>query len=121
MQAYKPIFPCKAGFRFPMRKAPWLGETLSLGDIFPWIFTIDFHRWCTVLNTLLVGGFNPIEKYAGQIGWFPQVGVKIKIFEPKNLAYILFHALFILQFSNWEGISEFVPNLKNNTVETKNQ
>ena len=97
-----------------------LGETLSLGDIFPWIFTIDFHRLCTVLNTLLVGGFNPIEKYAGQIGSFPNWGENTKIFEPKNLAYILFHAQFILQFSNWEGISEFVPNLKNkNTVETK--
>ena len=29
----------------------------------------------------LVGGFNPIEKYARQIGSFPQVGVNIKIFE----------------------------------------
>ena len=30
----------------------------------------------------LVGGFNPSEKYARQIGSFPQVGVKIpKIFE----------------------------------------
>ena len=27
---------------------------------------------------LLVGGFNPFEKYAGQIGSFPQVGMKIK-------------------------------------------
>ena len=27
---------------------------------------------------LLVGGFNPFEKYARQIGSFPQVGVKIK-------------------------------------------
>ena len=26
----------------------------------------------------LVGGFNPIEKYARQIGSFPQVGVNIK-------------------------------------------
>ena len=26
----------------------------------------------------LVGGFNPFEKYARQIGSFPQVGVKIK-------------------------------------------
>jgi len=31
--------------------------------------------------TILVGGFNPSEKYACQIGSFPQVGVKIKIFE----------------------------------------
>ena len=29
-----------------------------------------------ILN--LVGGFNLFEKYACQIGWFPQVGVKIK-------------------------------------------
>ena len=26
-------------------------------------------------NLLLVGGFNPFEKYARQIGSFPQVGV----------------------------------------------
>ena len=31
--------------------------------------------------TILVGGFNPFEKYARQIGSSPQVGVKIKIFE----------------------------------------
>ena len=29
-------------------------------------------------NHRLVGGFNPVEKYARQIGSFPQVGVKIK-------------------------------------------
>ncbi len=27
---------------------------------------------------LLVGGFNPSEKYARQIGSFPQIGMKIK-------------------------------------------
>ena len=27
---------------------------------------------------MLVGGFNPPQKYARQIGSFPQVGVKIK-------------------------------------------
>jgi len=32
-------------------------------------------------QTYLVGGFNPFEKYARQIGSFPQVGVKIKICE----------------------------------------
>ena len=32
-------------------------------------------------NLVLVGGFNPFEKYARQIGSFPQVGMKIKIFE----------------------------------------
>ena len=31
-----------------------------------------------VQSTNLVGGFNPSEKYARQIGSFPQVGVKIK-------------------------------------------
>ena len=31
-----------------------------------------------VVQTKLVGGFNPIEKYAHQIGSFPQVRVKIK-------------------------------------------
>ena len=29
-------------------------------------------------NTSLVGGFNPFEKYARQIGSFPQVGLNIK-------------------------------------------
>ena len=29
----------------------------------------------------LVGGFNPFEKYARQIGSFPQIGVKIKKIE----------------------------------------
>ena len=29
-------------------------------------------------NSYIVGGFNPFEKYARQIGSFPQVGVKIK-------------------------------------------
>ena len=36
---------------------------------------------------ILVGGFNPFEKYARQIGSFPQVGVKKKMFEsppPRN-------------------------------------
>ena len=28
-------------------------------------------------NAILVGGFNPFEKYARQIGSFPQVGMKI--------------------------------------------
>ncbi len=31
-----------------------------------------------VLHPYLVGGFNPSEKYARQIGPFPQVGMKIK-------------------------------------------
>jgi len=34
-----------------------------------------------LMYTRLVGGFNPFEKYAGQIGSFHQVEVKIKIFE----------------------------------------
>ena len=29
-------------------------------------------------GAFLVGGFNPSEKYARQIGAFPQIGVKIK-------------------------------------------
>ncbi len=29
----------------------------------------------------LVGDFNPSEKYARQIGSFPQIGMKIKIFQ----------------------------------------
>ena len=33
------------------------------------------------MDRFLVGGFNPFEKYARQIGSFPQVGMKIKIFE----------------------------------------
>ena len=31
--------------------------------------------WCV---TKIVGGFNPSEKYARQIGSFPQIGMKIK-------------------------------------------
>ena len=31
----------------------------------------------TAVISYLVGGFNPSEKYARQIGCFPQVGVKI--------------------------------------------
>ena len=34
--------------------------------------------WKNPPNEWLVGGFNPSEKYACQIGSFPQVGVKIK-------------------------------------------
>jgi len=34
-----------------------------------------------------VGGFNPSEKYARQIGSFPQVGVKIQ--------YIFYHRLVV--------------------------
>jgi len=31
-----------------------------------------------ILGLFLVGGFNPSEKYARQIGSLPQVGMKIK-------------------------------------------
>ncbi len=31
-----------------------------------------------VLYRILGGGFNPFEKYARQIGSFPQIGMKIK-------------------------------------------
>ena len=32
-----------------------------------------------VYNSYVVGGFSPFEKYySSQIGWFPQVGLKIK-------------------------------------------
>ena len=37
---------------------------------------------------LLVGGFNPFEKYARQIGSFPQVGVKIKNIWNHHLALV---------------------------------
>ena len=38
---------------------------------------MDKHKnW--IMKPQLVGGFNPFEKYARQIGSFPQVGVKIK-------------------------------------------
>ena len=42
---------------------------------------VDFRQQTTFLKTQkswLGGGFNPIEKYARQIGSFPQVEVKIK-------------------------------------------
>ena len=40
---------------------------------------------------ILVGGFNPFEKYARQIGSFPQVGVKIKNIWNHHLYSIIFH------------------------------
>ena len=39
------------------------------------------HRFPVVQKDQLVGGFNPFEKHARQIGSFPQIGVNIKIFE----------------------------------------
>ena len=42
--------------------------------------------WFCEKNGLLVGGFNPIEKYARQFGSFPQVGVKIKNISNHHLA-----------------------------------
>ena len=35
-------------------------------------------KWISSLLIYLVGGFNPFEKYARQIGNLPQIGVKIK-------------------------------------------
>ena len=37
--------------------------------------------WLLLDDEKLVGGFNPFEKYACQIGSFPQVGMKIKKIE----------------------------------------
>ena len=38
-----------------------------------------------ILISDLVGGFNPFEKYARQIGSFPQVGVKKQMCETTTL------------------------------------
>ena len=47
------------------------------------IFFHGFPFWKKMggIKTWLVGGFNPFEKYARQIGSSPQVGMKINIFE----------------------------------------
>ena len=51
----------------------------SISEVTTW--RIGFHMFHCILWKLiqyLVGNFNPFEKYARQIGWFPQVGLKIK-------------------------------------------
>ena len=40
-------------------------------------------------DSFLVGGFNPSEKYARQIGSFPQVGMKIKNIWNHHLVLLL--------------------------------
>ncbi len=47
----------------------------------------------------LVGGFNPSEKYACQIGSFPQVGVKIKKNETTTQE---------IKVDNWENIDLYI-------------
>ncbi len=47
----------------------------GLGDLQPPTYKgVIIHN----LLSILVGGFNPSEKYARQIGSFPHVGMKIK-------------------------------------------
>ena len=42
------------------------------------------------MKDLLVGSFNPFEKYARQIGSFPQIGVKLnKYLKPPPDMYLL--------------------------------
>ncbi len=43
-----------------------------------WVGRGEENRLWNEVTQLLVGGFNAAEKYARQIGSFPQVGVKIK-------------------------------------------
>ena len=44
------------------------------------VISFNHHQktWDTLNRQKPVGGFNPSEKYARQIGSFPQVGMKIK-------------------------------------------
>ena len=48
------------------------GDSRSIG------FSFEWKKYISLTGINLVGGFNPSEKYAPQIGSFPQVGVKIK-------------------------------------------
>ena len=50
-----------------------------------------------LIKLVLVGGFNPSEKYARQIGSFPQEGVKIKHIWNHYLLVSHFPVLFILR------------------------
>ena len=43
--------------------------------------SISKNRVILGAKLILVGGFNPFEKYARQIGSFPQIGMKINVFE----------------------------------------
>ena len=52
----------------------------------------------TYSKPLLVGGFNPSEKYAGQIGWFPQIGQKIENIWNHHLVYICCAGVWELKF-----------------------
>ena len=68
---------CHTGYSFPSHKSSgkddMIQDTNSTGLKKKHICLYIYEK-----NILLVGGFNPFEKYARQIGSFPQVGVKIK-------------------------------------------
>ena len=48
-----------------------------LAGTIPLIYHLYIYIYCQ-LGDYLVGGFNPFEKYARQIGSFPQIGTNIK-------------------------------------------
>ena len=58
---------------------PWIRGSMREDDLqnYPaWDQRSHSDCWNDIL--VIVGGFNPFEKYARQIGSFPQVGVNIK-------------------------------------------
>ena len=62
-------------------------------------------------QTLLVGGFNPSEKYARQIGNLPQVGMNIKHIWNHHLVY---NISFLESFSMEPPISPEMWAMKKN-------
>ena len=52
----------------------WYDDIWQGDDILHLIYCNALQWFCVIT----VGGFNPFEKYARQIGSFPQVGVNIK-------------------------------------------
>ncbi len=57
-----------------------------------WVMTTKIHSCLENLwfNQKLGGGLNPCEKYARQIGSFPQIGVKIKNIWNYHLVLVCF-------------------------------
>ena len=56
----------------------WVLPKLCNSGFEPGLWRAPKNTTLKLLNTDLVGGFNPFEKYARQIGSFSQVGMNIK-------------------------------------------
>jgi len=70
---YVDVFPLpKNHFQVNLWLVFWGVECLFFGDGGCGFKAVVFFK------EKIVGGFNPSEKYAGQIGHLPQIGVKIK-------------------------------------------